>query len=106
VSYTFASATILLLLITEPLANIPIFANALTGVAPVRARSNDHRAARPHAVHRPCTDPIPGKTTDLRSPLPADMEKMVAGLRAAARTAALPKRPPPRRTHSPHVREA
>lgn len=28
-SYTFASATILLLLITDPLGNIPIFANAL-----------------------------------------------------------------------------
>ena len=31
-SYTFASATILLLLITDPLGNIPIFANALRGV--------------------------------------------------------------------------
>ena len=28
-TYTFASATILLLLITDPLGNIPIFANAL-----------------------------------------------------------------------------
>jgi MarC family membrane protein len=36
VSYTFASATILLLLITDPLGNIPIFANALRGVAPER----------------------------------------------------------------------
>lgn len=35
-SYTFASATILLLLITDPLGNIPIFANALRGVAPER----------------------------------------------------------------------
>ena len=35
-SYTFASATILLLLITAPLGNIPIFANALRGVAPER----------------------------------------------------------------------
>ena len=35
-SYTFASATILLLLITYPLGNIPIFANALRGVAPER----------------------------------------------------------------------
>lgn len=34
--YTFASATILLLLITDPLGNIPIFANALRGVAPER----------------------------------------------------------------------
>jgi MarC family membrane protein len=34
--YTFASATILLLLITDPLGNIPIFANALRGVAPAR----------------------------------------------------------------------
>lgn len=35
-NYTFASATILLLLITDPLGNIPIFANALRGVAPDR----------------------------------------------------------------------
>ncbi|WP_309679109.1 MarC family protein [Polaromonas sp.] len=34
--YTFASATILLLLITDPLGNIPIFANALRNVAPER----------------------------------------------------------------------
>jgi MarC family membrane protein len=33
---TFASATILLLLITDPLGNIPIFANALKSVAPER----------------------------------------------------------------------
>lgn len=59
-----------------------------------------------HAAHLVFTHPITGKTIDLRAPLPTDMEKMVASLRAAARTAALPKRPPPRRTHSPHVREA
>jgi MarC family membrane protein len=35
-NYTFVSATILLLLITDPLGNIPIFANALRGVAPQR----------------------------------------------------------------------
>lgn len=35
-NYTFASATILLLLITDPLGNIPIFANTLRGVAPER----------------------------------------------------------------------
>ncbi len=35
-SYTFASATVLLLLICDPLGNIPIFANALRGVAPER----------------------------------------------------------------------
>ena len=35
-NYTFASATILLLLITDPLGNIPIFANALRGVPPER----------------------------------------------------------------------
>ncbi len=35
--YTFASATILLLLITDPLGNIPIFANALRNV-PVERR--------------------------------------------------------------------
>ncbi len=35
-TYTFVSATILLLLITDPLGNIPIFANALRGVAPER----------------------------------------------------------------------
>ncbi|MES2943539.1 MAG: MarC family protein [Pseudomonadota bacterium] len=34
--YTFASATILLLLITDPLGSIPIFANAMKGVAPER----------------------------------------------------------------------
>ena len=34
--YTFASATVLLLLITDPLGNIPIFVNALKGVAPER----------------------------------------------------------------------
>ncbi|MEY3953536.1 MAG: hypothetical protein RLZZ397_416 [Pseudomonadota bacterium] len=32
-TYTFASATILLLLITDPLGNIPIFVNALKGVS-------------------------------------------------------------------------
>ena len=35
-TYTFASATILLLLITDPFGNIPIFANALKNVAPQR----------------------------------------------------------------------
>lgn len=35
-AYTFASATILLLLITDPVGNIPIFANALKAVAPER----------------------------------------------------------------------
>ncbi|AMM24349.1 MarC family protein [Variovorax sp. PAMC 28711] len=35
-SYTFASATVLLLLICDPLGNIPIFANALKNVAPER----------------------------------------------------------------------
>ena len=34
--YTFASATILLLLITDPFGNIPTFANALKHVAPER----------------------------------------------------------------------
>ena len=32
-NYTFASATILLVLITDPVGNIPIFANALKTVA-------------------------------------------------------------------------
>jgi len=36
VNYTFASATILLILITDPIGNIPIFANALKHVAPER----------------------------------------------------------------------
>ncbi len=35
-TYTFASATILLLLITDPIGNIPIFANALKNVSPER----------------------------------------------------------------------
>ncbi|MEY4756683.1 MAG: hypothetical protein RJA34_1581 [Pseudomonadota bacterium] len=35
-NYTFASATILLLLITDPFGNIPLFANALKNVAPER----------------------------------------------------------------------
>jgi len=35
-NYTFASATILLILITDPVGNIPIFANALKYVAPER----------------------------------------------------------------------
>lgn len=34
--YTFASATVLLLLITDPFGNIPVFANALKHVAPER----------------------------------------------------------------------
>jgi len=34
--YTFVSATILLILITDPIGNIPIFANALKPVAPER----------------------------------------------------------------------
>lgn len=34
--YTFASATVLLILITDPIGNIPIFANALKHVAPER----------------------------------------------------------------------
>ena len=34
--YTFLSATILLVLITDPIGNIPIFANALRPVAPAR----------------------------------------------------------------------
>lgn len=34
--YTFVSATILLILITDPVGNIPIFANALKPVAPER----------------------------------------------------------------------
>jgi MarC family membrane protein len=34
--YTFVSATILLLLITDPFGNIPIFVNALRNVAPER----------------------------------------------------------------------
>jgi MarC family membrane protein len=36
VNYTFASATILLILITDPIGNIPIFANALQHVAQER----------------------------------------------------------------------
>ena len=35
-NYTFVSATILLILITDPIGNIPIFANALQHVAPER----------------------------------------------------------------------
>jgi MarC family membrane protein len=35
-NYTFVSATILLVLITDPVGNIPIFANALKHVAPER----------------------------------------------------------------------
>ena len=35
-NYTFASATILLVLITDPVGNIPIFANALKHVSPER----------------------------------------------------------------------
>jgi len=35
-NYTFVSATILLILITDPVGNIPIFANALKHVAPQR----------------------------------------------------------------------
>ena len=35
-NYNFASATILLILITDPFGNIPIFANALKNVAPQR----------------------------------------------------------------------
>lgn len=34
--YTFASATILLILITDPIGNIPIFASALKHVSPAR----------------------------------------------------------------------
>ena len=35
-TYTFLSATILLVLITDPIGNIPLFANALKNVAPHR----------------------------------------------------------------------
>ncbi len=35
-TYAFASATILLLLVTDPFGNIPIFVNALRNVAPER----------------------------------------------------------------------
>jgi small neutral amino acid transporter SnatA (MarC family) len=35
--HTFASATILLLLITDPLGNIPIFVNSLRAVPPERS---------------------------------------------------------------------
>ena len=35
-NYTFASATILLILITDPIGNIPIFANALRHTVPAR----------------------------------------------------------------------
>lgn len=35
-SYTFVSATILLILITDPVGNIPLFANALKTVSPAR----------------------------------------------------------------------
>ncbi|MFZ3127613.1 MAG: MarC family protein [Rhodoferax sp.] len=35
-NYTFASATILLVLITDPIGNIPVFASALKHVAPER----------------------------------------------------------------------
>ena len=35
-SYTFVSATVLLLLITDPFGSIPVFANALRNVAPER----------------------------------------------------------------------
>lgn len=35
-AYAFASATIFRLLITDPFGNIPIFVNALRGVAPER----------------------------------------------------------------------
>ncbi len=35
-NYNFVSATVLLILITDPFGNIPIFANALKNVAPVR----------------------------------------------------------------------
>ncbi|HYW57101.1 MAG TPA: MarC family protein [Polaromonas sp.] len=35
-TYTFVTATILLLLITDPIGNIPVFVNALRGVAPER----------------------------------------------------------------------
>ena len=37
-SYNFVSATILLVLITDPVGNIPVFANALKAVAPERRR--------------------------------------------------------------------
>jgi MarC family membrane protein len=36
VEYTFASATILLILITDPLGNIPLFVSCLRGVSPKR----------------------------------------------------------------------
>lgn len=42
-TYTFVSATVLLLLITDPVGNIPLFASALKGVAPAR---------RPHVILR------------------------------------------------------
>ncbi len=54
-SYTFVSATILLILITDPVGNIPLFANALKNVAPGRMSSEGtmlHRLAgsTPHGA--------------------------------------------------------
>ena len=46
-NYTFVSATILLILITDPIGTIPIFANALQHVAPQRRA----RAMRLQRIH-------------------------------------------------------
>ena len=48
-NYSFLSATILLILITDPFGNIPIFANALR---PVVGRRGDHRVNLRHGVSR------------------------------------------------------
>lgn len=40
-----------------------------------------------HAAHLVCTHPITGRVLDLEAPLPADMKKLMAQLRTAARAA-------------------
>ena len=61
--YTFLSATILLVLITDPIGNIPIFANALKHVSPERRARRKHDEKRCNQRENRATSPSHGLPT-------------------------------------------